>query len=125
MKDKEFKKMDEAWMKKMKPLREKEVSEGLLKGFSASVERRLTPAGEAPARKTALRPVWIPTLAVLVLASAVVLRSPVSPTADDDVQEEIEVLRELGVWDEASDEAVLGEEAVLADDDMEKLLTDA
>ena len=41
MKDKDFKKMDESMMKKMESLRQQQISEGMLKGFSASVERRL------------------------------------------------------------------------------------
>lgn len=132
MDDKNFKKMDESWMKKMAPLRDKKISEGILKGFSASVERRL-PAGrqgiasnETPLVKHQLvfRPIWAPVAAVMVLASFIVLRSPItlSPSpvpmelaqvtsgSADDVQEEIEVLKELGVWDEVEDETMLNTE---------------
>lgn len=132
MNDKNFKKMDESWMKKMEPLRGKEVSEGMLKGFSASVERRL-PAGrqgiasnEVPLTKQApaFRPIWAPVAAVMVLASFIVLRSSIVPSPSpvpmelaqatsssaDDVQEEIEVLKELGVWDEIEDETMLNPE---------------
>lgn len=122
MNDKQFKKMDEAWMKKIEPLRDKQVSEGMLKGFSASVERRITAQDEAQARKApAFRAAWAGTLAVLVLASFVVLRSPIVELAqvpDADVQEEIEMLKDLGVWDENEDEALLGEEEILAADEL-------
>jgi len=122
MNDKNFKKMDESWMKKMEPLRDKEVSEGMLKGFSASVERRIA-SNEAPLAKhgPAFRPIWAPVAVVMVLASFIVLRSPIVPSPSlvqvelaqatsssaDDVQEEIEVLKELGVWDEVEDETML------------------
>ena len=41
MNEHNFEKMDQKLMDAMKTWREKEVSEGILKGFSASVERRI------------------------------------------------------------------------------------
>ena len=133
MNDKNFKKMDESWMQKMEPLRDKEVSEGMLKGFSASVERRIA-SNEAPLvkRGPVFRPIWAPVMAVMVLASFIVLRSPIvlSPSSGqvelaqvtsssaDEVQEEIEVLKELGVWDEIEDETMLDVEELM-DADLE------
>ena len=127
MDDKKFKKLDDAWMNKTASLREKKVSEGMLKGFSTSVERRIA-ADEVPTSKRTpvLRPVWASVAAVMVLASLVVLRTPVgsnflsstvsgpvelaqaTPGSAEELQEEIEVLKELGVWDEIEDETVLG-----------------
>ena len=121
MDDKKFKEMDQSLMKKMEPLREQRISEGMLKGFSASVERRLSGAGETAERKPAGRLVWVPTLAVMVLASVAVLRSPVHEiqlaqaiAPAEEVQEEIAVLSELGVLDEYEDsEFLVGEDALL------------
>ena len=57
MSDKKFEKMDEQMMQSMKTLREKEVSEGILKGFSASVERRIQGSrGAAPGPRRAFSP---------------------------------------------------------------------
>lgn len=134
MNDKNFKKMDETWMKKIQPIRDKKVSEGMLKGFSASVERRIASDEPAPAgRRRVFAPVWAPVMAVMVLASLVVLRSPIISNSllkpamtpmelaqaidnsKDDVQEEIEVLKALGVWDEVEDEKVLGSEEMISE----------
>ncbi len=128
MNDKEFKNLDEAMMKSMKPLRDKKVSEGMLKGFSASVERKIH-AGDAPAAAPARRwaPMWVPTLAVMILASVVVLRSPVTTTqpvtflsspmelaqlvGTEEIQSDMALLKELGeLTDEEEDAAVLGDE---------------
>ena len=69
MKDEQFKEMDEKFMSQMKPLRDQRVSEGMLKGFSASVERRLTLRQETPRRSTAVSFAWAPVMAVLVIGS--------------------------------------------------------
>ena len=128
MDDKKFKEMDRSLMEKTESLREQKISEGMLKGFSASVERRISPAAESE-RKPAGRLVWVPTLAVMVLASIAVLRSPVAPdheiqlaqavTQTDDVQEEIAVLNELGVLDEVEDVDLLGADEELFDENTE------
>ena len=58
---------------------------------------------------------------MLFRSSFVVLRSPIVELAqapDADVQEEIEILKDLGVWDESEDEALLGEEEILAADEL-------
>ena len=125
MDDKKFKEMDQSLMKKMEPLREQKVSEGMLKGFSTSVERRLSGPAQAE-RKPAGRLVWVPMLAVMVMASLVVLRSPVqnvqlaqAVTAADEMQDEIAVLSELGVLDEYEDADLLTGEDALLDENME------
>ncbi len=129
MNDEQFKKMDDQWMKATKELREKKVSDGILKGFSASVERRI--AGETPKTRPVRVPAWAPVMAVLVLASLVVLRTPglTPPPAapaqavdyaqlpeTNDLDEEIAALKAVGAWSEA-DEALLGasEEAEIED----------
>ena len=128
MDDKEFKKIDELMMKKMEPLREQRVSEGMLKGFSTSVERRISGPVRSPAASFEGRGrlLWVPVLAVMVLASVVVLRSPVqniqlaqaiAPAAE--VEDEIAVLAELGVLDEFEDAELLAEEDVFLDENME------
>ena len=143
MKDKDFKEMDQSLMKRTEPLREQKISEGILKGFSASVERRLpdrqagiSGGSTALQWKSARRLVWVPTFAVMVLASVAVLRSPIAPSLisardtqeiqlaqavapADEMQDEIAVLTELGVLDEAEDADLLGEEELLLDENME------
>ena len=127
MNDKDFHKIDEAWMEKTKSIREKPVSEGMLKGFSASVERKIAGTQEDGARRVpALRPAWVPALAVMVIASVVVLRSPIVPHSVEfaqvsseeelQVQEEMEVLQDLGVWDEYES---VTEEELLQDSNLE------
>ena len=94
-------------MKKMEPLREQKISEGMLKGFSTSVERRLTRSAEIVERKPVGRFILVPTFAVMLLASVAVLRSPVheiqlaqAVAPADEVQDDIAILSELGVLDE-------------------------
>ena len=110
-----FKKLDEQWMKSMKPVREKQVTDGILKGFSVSVERRILAKKEASlSGRRAVSPVWVPVLAVMVLASLAVLRSPVAPPVEyaeldnktTDVEEDIAVLKELGAWTDQDDATV-------------------
>ena len=129
MSEKQFEKMDEQWMKSTKDLREKKVSDGILKGFSASVERRIASEPQAPKRARAL--VWVPAMAVVVIASAVVLRTPTlsQPTAiapqtvdyaqlpdTDNIDEEIAALKEVGAWNDADDVLLgAGEEADMED----------
>ncbi len=131
MNDKQFHEMDQTLMNKIKPLRDKKISDGILKGFSMSVERRISAKEEvAPVRKsTFLNAAWVPAFAMVLIASFIVLRSPILPTSpvqyaqvaaasSEDVQDEIEVLKELGVWDEVEDGAAIGDEEVL-DADLE------
>lgn len=138
MNDKEFKKMDEAMMKSMTPLREQKVSQGMLKGFSASVERKIqssaAPAA-APVRRWA--PIWVPTLAVMILASVVVLRSPVTTTqpvtflsaptelaqlvSSEEIQSDVALLKELGELTDEEEATVLGDES--DDGDVESELS--
>ena len=125
MSDKRFEKIDKKLMAAMKPLREQEVSEGMLKGFAASVERKILGRKEEAKKPGSLfSPAWAPALAVMVLASLAVFHSPVvlAPTANTpsssykasmegnkemNVEEEISTLKELGVWND-EDDASLG-----------------
>ncbi len=127
MNDKDFKNLDEAMMKNMAPLRDKKVSDGILKGFSASVERKIR-SNDAPAAAPVRRfaPVWVPTLAVMILASVVVLRSPVTTTQpvtflsaseelaqsvdSEDIQNDMALLKELGELTDEEEATVLGDE---------------
>ena len=113
-----FKEMDQSLMKSTQSLREQKISEGLLKGFSASVERRISgPLLRSPKAsfEGRARLVWVPALAVMVLASVAVLRSPVQEiqlaqavvVSADEVQEDIDILSELGVLDEYEDAELL------------------
>lgn len=124
-----FEKMDQEWMGAMKEAREKKISEGILKGFSASVERRIL-ATERKTHNTWASPAWIPVMAVLVMASLVVLRVP--QTVDyaqlhdsESVSDEIAALKEVGAWSDA-DDALLGDgdETVAEDLELSKLADD-
>jgi hypothetical protein len=131
MNDDKFKKMDEAWMKKTEPLREKEVPPGILKGFATSVERRIASGAGTPSRKPAFRPLMVPALAVFVLAAFAAMRLPgmqmpaeaplelAQAVSAEDLQEEIDVLKELGVWEEYEADSILAEEDVLAEEELE------
>ncbi len=138
MSDKDFEKMDQQWMKSTKEIREKKVSDGILKGFSASVERRIVLNKQSPRRS--LSPSLVPAMAVLVIASVLVLRSPILSTIytpfsknvdyaqlheTDNVGDEIAALKELGAWTD-EDEALLGvnEEAGMEDLELSKLSTE-
>ena len=127
MNEKQFEKMDNEWMKATKDVREKKVSDGILKGFSASVERRILGAESRTSKRPAPawpagRLAWVPAMAVLVIASVVVLRSPmmfqptalIPPTVDyaqlpdtENIDAEIAALKEVGAWNDA-DDALLG-----------------
>ena len=114
-------KMDQELMRASKELREKEVSEGMLKGFSASVERRILARKQDGSPKRFLLPALVPALAVMMLASLVVLRSPMVSTpqapqsldyaqldaGQTDIEEDIAALKEIGAWSE-EDESVIG-----------------
>jgi len=121
MNDKDFQKMDEKWMKSTKDIREKKVSDGILKGFSASVERRIIPTEHSVKRWQS--PAWVPVMAVLVIASVIVLRSPIlsepgttsvetvdsaEPIDIDAVESEIADLRAIGSWND-EDDALFGQ----------------
>lgn len=122
-----FEKMDSHWMHEFQSVREKGVPQGILKGFAASVERRIElERPEQGASKTFRRrffmPVFVPTFAVLVISAAIVTRLPLwapspevatpsvelaqAPNAEE-LSTEIAALREIGVWTE-EDEAALG-----------------
>ena len=120
MSEQHFEKMDQEWIKATQELREKKVSDGILKGFSASVERRILSHKQTPHR--AASPAWAPAMIVLVIASVVVLRTPMLSTPfapivktvdyaqlqnTENVNDEIAALKELGVWNE-EDEVLLG-----------------
>ena len=107
MKREPFEHMDERWMKILKSERERNINPEILKGFSASVERRLT-AGAAPARRRFF-PVAVPVLTMLVLVAVVVTRSNVTSVSGSasELPEEIAALSEMGVWTDEDDQAVL------------------
>ena len=137
MDDKKFKDMDQSMMKKMESVRQQQISEGMLKGFSASVERRITHRSSSQTsvvgRGTAA--FWAPALAVMVLASVAVLRSPIAPSFlasekgevflaeavsnSQDLQDDLAVLGELGVLDEYEDIEALAEDEALFEENVE------
>ena len=126
MDDKKFKKMDEKMMKAMEPLRSKEVSPGILKGFSASVERKIAAAQEEVPSARPARLVWAPAAVMAALALFVVIQTPIKGgwqgvsftpalelaqlTSEQDIQEELSVLIELGELDEEAGIDLLGAE---------------
>ncbi len=107
MKHKSFEHMDERWMKILESERERKINPEILKGFSASVERRLA-VDPAPARRKFF-PVAAPVLTMLVLAAVVVTRSNVVSVSGSasELPEEIAALSEMGVWTDEDDQAVL------------------
>ena len=130
MKNHDFEKIDERWMKDLKEIREKKVPEKILDGFAASVEARIREDKRNVAAKAYdikpkrfLVPVFAPTFAVLIIGSVLVLRSPLATrpeavpqaltrrvsekTTSDNISEEVAVLREVGAWTE-EDEAAAG-----------------
>ena len=133
MDDKKFKDMDQSMMKKMEPLREQKISEGMLKGFSASVERRIS--ANVPKHHRAFQLAWAPAMAVMVLASVAVLRSPIAPSflasdksevqlaeaviTSEGNQDDMAALSELGVLDEYEDIESLAEEEALLEEGVE------
>ncbi len=126
MDDKKFKEMDQSLMKKMESLREQKVSEGMLRGFSTSVERRISMGAQVAERRPVGGLLWVPVLAVMVMASVVVLRSPVQDiqlaqavAPASDMEDEIAVLAELGVLDEFEDAELLAEDGALLDENIE------
>ena len=134
MTDEHFETMDEKLMSAAKTLREKEVSEGMLKGFSASVERRILAKQQTErSPRTAFSPGWVPAAAVMVLASLVALRLPTEPVSsvsqtndhvqpsnrETDVEDEIAALKELGVWSDEDEAAIGMSEESTSDESME------
>ena len=123
MTDENFEKLDRDLRENLKPLSETPVPPRLLKGFSASVIRKIE-AKAAPEREAGafrgLERVWlVPTFAVLVLASTVLWRSDFwrsvvsEPTGMiqmasnvSTISEEIDALRDLGAWTEEDDASV-------------------
>ena len=127
----DFEKMDQEWVKSTQDIREKKVSEGILKGFSTSVERRIVLNKQSS--KRSFSPSFVPAMAVLIIASAVVLRSPmlstplapISKNVDyaqlydaENVGNEIAALKEMGVWTD-EDDALLGENGESGMEDLE------
>ncbi len=123
MKIKSFDESDGSLMKDLKGLREKKVPPAYLKGFSESVERKILGRREKkgfgfqPGRFTV--PVWVPVMAVLVLAVTLVVRGPftektlsVTPgsvqlasatLSEEELSEEIALMAELGEWSDVDD----------------------
>jgi len=135
MKKEPFEKIDPGLMRELTDLRQKKVPAEILKGFSASVERRILANEEEKRSPSAtpaktLVPMWAPALIVLILACTVVLKSPLkvmktpslSPpettqqVSPSEISDEISALRELGAWTEEDDNAVVpAEENMLAE----------
>ena len=121
-----FEKLDQEFMDKLKAEREKTVSSGILKGFSASVSATIDEK-EKKSSETAIRevrhrwilPVMAPAFAVILLASAVAVKNPFfhAPSSMSymdmmlvgtaDLAEEISALEELGLWGD-EDREILG-----------------
>ena len=124
-----FEEMDKEWDQALRSQREQKVPDPILKGFSASVERRIR--SEVPAKRAAagwdwrrwFSPAIVPTFAVLIIGFAIVTRLPLTadrpqpresamqlaqvPHPTDEISEEIAALRELGAWTD-EDEQVAG-----------------
>ncbi len=125
-----FEKMDEYFMKRLKGARHKNVPEATLRDFSRAVRENILKKEEKKTVKLPrlrfFAPVWVPTFAVLVIASLVIFRIPFADrqlaglpghavslgSGISDIAEEIAVLRELGVWtdkDESEIDPSMGE----------------
>jgi hypothetical protein len=134
MDDRKFKEMDQSLMKKTEDLRQRKISEGILRGFAASVERRIEARKEA-AHRPAARLVWAPALVMASFALFVVLKTPIQTgwqipgqapslelaqmVSDEDIQDELALLIELGELEEGADSDLLGAEEELLAADME------
>ena len=118
-----FEKQDKAFMEALKGTREKKVPPMMLKGFSASVEKKIRekqPSLEIQLKpKRVWIPVWVPVLTVLVIGSLLVLRMPYEMKGPDivhhykvveladasELSDEIAALRELGAWTDEDEKA--------------------
>ena len=145
MKKEPFEELDKSLMEKLKDQRERKVPWEILRGFSASVEQRISATKPRRIRPHGVRSfvdgfadavwrtrqapqprVWIPVLAVMVLAFFAVIHLPggVIPTPGvamepaqgngSELATEIAALRDLGVWTE-------DDEAELSESDLEEL----
>ena len=117
MSEEKFESMDRSLMKDIKGAK-LSVPGSLLEGFSASVTQRIREC-QLPkeAKAPALSPWLVPTFAVLIIASALTWRLPLTSNqmASGTVQainltanvasisDEVAALRELGVWTEEDD----------------------
>jgi hypothetical protein len=123
-------------MERMKPVRERGITPEFLKGFSASVVRRIEAKDEPSPRPFGWKAA-VPVFAVLVLAFVTLVRPggilrPEAPApeaavfeiaqlpepvqkAEATLADEIEALKELGAWTSEDEEAVgvEGEDAEL------------
>ena len=112
-----FEKLDREFDELLKVEREKGVSPGMLRGFSASVESKILQKQERKVRPF-IAPVLVPAFAVMLLASLVIFNNhsfqAPSPkpymnmllTSTADLTEEISALQELGVWGEEDEEVL-------------------
>lgn len=123
MKDEPFEKLDDSLMKDFKVLREKKIPPDILKGFSASVERKILDRldQKRPGWLRSWLPVFVPALGILVIVVSTLIfknpingRGPITPSSSlpiafsmaSDISEEIAALEALGVWTEEDDAAV-------------------
>mgnify|MGYP001564172558 CR=1 FL=1 len=131
-----FEKQDERLMEALKSAREKKVPSGLLKGFSASVEKKIRekqPSLEIQVKpKRTWAPAWVPVFAVLIIGSLLVLRLPlrvkettsplktvgVTHVSVAQLSDEIAALRELGAWTD-EDEKTAGVASEIDAEDLE------
>jgi hypothetical protein len=130
MTNKSFENMDKSFMKDLKNEREKKVPPIYLKGFAQSVERKIT---AAPEKKRFVVPVWVPVMAVLLIAVTLTVKNPlgarslsVSPQAvqlasatmsDQELSDEISLMSELGEWTDDDDSLIES----LTEEDLEDL----
>ncbi len=114
-----FEKTDEAFMKKLRPLRERRLNERLLSGFTASVERKIASAG-SPVGAGIRR--WAPFTAAPAILGLVALLWITYPAENvqlaqlsdpDALSAEIAALKDLGEWTEADERGVWTQEESL------------
>ena len=103
--------MDKSLMEGLKELREKKVPPVYLKGFSESIERKIL---DQEGKKSFVFEwprftvsVWVPALAVLVLAVTLVTHHPLGMRSlTEELSEEIDVIAELGEWSEEDESSL-------------------
>jgi len=114
MDEESFEKMDRAWSERLKSFRKMTVPSGVLRGFSAEVERRLHDPGKPERRgffKRSPWRLWVPIAAPVFVA----LTLYVTVADQSGLVEEVAVLRELGVWTEEDEGAVEVSDEITAD----------
>ncbi len=120
-----FDQQDKSLMERLKAVREQKVPPAIMKGFSASVEKRIRE--KQPSLEIQFKPkrswvrAWVPVMTVLVIGSILVLRlpigmrgMPVAPTNQtvelaqansNQLTDEIAALTEVGAWTEEDEKS--------------------